>query len=124
MLEFLLAASRTAIIVTSLLLFAFSMISVSRVWQKTRDWKAVFSFMWEHADKLATGGVMIGYLLLVSKQPFIPAGLGLSLLINVSFLIERLFQLRGQSVGYMVNFWTARGTKRVPVKNPLLQTQI
>ncbi len=123
MIEFILAASRMLIVVSSLLIAFVFFIALYRVWHDSKNVKSVFQYVWEHADKLASVGVLIGFLLLVYKQPFTPAGYQLSIFINSMFILKNAFELRGLVVGYMRNFWTARGTKREPEASVVLQTQ-
>jgi hypothetical protein len=121
--EFLLAVFRMGIVLTSLLILIVFLIGATRVWHESKRVKAVLQYAWEHGDKIASGGVMLGFILLIYKQPFIPAGIELSILINAMFTVRNLFELRGVVVGYARNLWTARGTKRAPIRDVTLQTQ-
>jgi hypothetical protein len=123
MIELLLATTRMLIVLTSMLTVIVFLIGAGRVWHESRALKSLVQYAWEHADKLASTGVMIGFLLLIYRQPYVPAGYELSILINIMFVLKSVFELRGVVVGYARNFWTSRGTVRKPVPEATLQTQ-
>lgn len=125
--EVLLSISRTLIVIGCGFLLLIFFVGLSRVWKETRTLKALLGYSWEHADKLAAVGIMTGFMLVLFEQPFIPAGYKLSLVINYAMVIKIGFEIYGALRGYAKNYWTVRGTRRVPEKpktrDTLLQTQ-